>query len=223
MDRISGWYKRKSHAFLWIIGILLCLLVNADSISLANAFWNDQVLRSAMVAAATKYVENPPKQETSSTGNTSAGQTTGKSHDAAQTSSATGGDRSTNAPPQNKSHSPSKDQSAPTVKKPGSQGGGQSKKDKKDKKDNSKAPAQTGNNSGAGGGTNGGSSSSAQGLKTGDTPFKRLDEVRKELTSVNIPLGWCWTLSGNQGEVERKMFSKLQPGEASTERCEGHV
>jgi hypothetical protein len=117
----------------------------------------------------------------------------------------------TNAPPQNKPQSPSKDQSAPTVKKPGSQGGGQSKKDKKD---NSKAPAQTGNNSGAGGGTNGGSSSSAQGLKTGDTPFNRLDEVRKELTSVNIPLGWCWTVSGNEGEVEKKCFPIFNPAKS---------
>ena len=38
MDRVSGWYKRKSHAALWVIGILVCLFVNADSITLANAF-----------------------------------------------------------------------------------------------------------------------------------------------------------------------------------------
>jgi hypothetical protein len=61
MTRISGWYKRKSHAYLWIFGILLCLALNADSISLSKSFWNDQMLRDAMVAAATDYVKNPPK------------------------------------------------------------------------------------------------------------------------------------------------------------------
>jgi hypothetical protein len=64
MTRISGWYKRKSHAYLWIFGILLCLALNADSISLSKSFWNDQTLRDAMVAAATEYVKNPPKDGT---------------------------------------------------------------------------------------------------------------------------------------------------------------
>ena len=58
MDRISGWYKRRSHAALWIIGALLCIFVNADSISLASAFWNDPTLRSAVVTAATEYVKD---------------------------------------------------------------------------------------------------------------------------------------------------------------------
>ncbi len=66
MNRISGWYKRSSHAALWIIGILLCLLVNADSISLANVFWNDQALRAAIVTAATEHVKSAPKEERTS-------------------------------------------------------------------------------------------------------------------------------------------------------------
>jgi hypothetical protein len=58
MDRISGWYKRKSNAWLWIIGSALCLLVNGDSISLSKLLWNDQALRTATVAAA-ESVKNP--------------------------------------------------------------------------------------------------------------------------------------------------------------------
>lgn len=58
MDRVSGWYKRKAHLCLWIIGIILCLVVNADSIKLGLAFWNDEALRTAIVGAATQYVKD---------------------------------------------------------------------------------------------------------------------------------------------------------------------
>ncbi|HMF64715.1 MAG TPA: hypothetical protein VK608_11560 [Edaphobacter sp.] len=61
MSRVSGWYKRKSHMTLWIIGVLLCLAFNADSIAIANAFWNDPTLRAATTEAAMEYVKNAPK------------------------------------------------------------------------------------------------------------------------------------------------------------------
>ena len=63
MDRVSGWYKRKSHMTLWIIGIVICLAFNADSIALGNAFWNDPTLRAAINEAATDYVKNAPSTE----------------------------------------------------------------------------------------------------------------------------------------------------------------
>jgi hypothetical protein len=63
MDRVSGWYKRKSHMTLWIIGIVICLAFNADSIALGNAFWNDPTLRAAINEAATEYVKNAPSTE----------------------------------------------------------------------------------------------------------------------------------------------------------------
>lgn len=75
MDRISGWYKRKAHAILWIIGAILCLLANADSISLANAFWTDPTLRAAMVTAANDYVKTHQTQSTPASGNASPGGT----------------------------------------------------------------------------------------------------------------------------------------------------
>jgi hypothetical protein len=63
MDRISGWYKRKSHMTLWIIGIVICFAFNADSIALGNAFWNDPTLRAAINEAATDYVKNAPSTD----------------------------------------------------------------------------------------------------------------------------------------------------------------
>lgn len=63
MDRVSGWYKRKAHAWIWIFGILLCLMLNADSISLSKRFWNDQALRDAVAAEATEYVKSTPQDK----------------------------------------------------------------------------------------------------------------------------------------------------------------
>jgi hypothetical protein len=116
MDRVSGWYKRTSNAWLWIIGGVLCLLMNADSISLAKVFWNDPALRAATVTAATEHVKNAAKEE------------------------------------QPKSTSP-------------------------------------------------GNAASA----TGDSMLKGLSDVKKDLTQINVPLGWCWKSGGDQ----KKCFPNL--------------
>ncbi len=121
MDRVSGWYKRTSHAWLWIIGGALCVLVNADSISLAKAFWNDPTLRAATVAAATEHVKNAPKP--AATNNTA-------------TTPASGG------------------------------------------------------------------SGSAQTTPSDDDAFKRLNDVKRELATADIPLGWCW----NDDKGQKKCF-----------------
>lgn len=65
MSRVSGWYKRKSHAWIWVFAILLCLALNADSITLSQKFWNDQTLREAVVKEATEYVQHAPAQSAS--------------------------------------------------------------------------------------------------------------------------------------------------------------
>jgi hypothetical protein len=61
MERVSGWYKRKSHVTMWVIGIVICLAFNADAISMGNAFWNDPTLRAAATEAATNYVRSARK------------------------------------------------------------------------------------------------------------------------------------------------------------------
>jgi hypothetical protein len=63
MERVSGWYKRKSHAWIWIFGVILCLLLNADSISLSKRFWNDQTLRDAVATEATEFVKSTPRDQ----------------------------------------------------------------------------------------------------------------------------------------------------------------
>jgi hypothetical protein len=63
MERVSGWYKRKSHAWIWIFGSILCLLLNADAITLSKRFWNDQTLRDAVTVQATEFVKSTPKEQ----------------------------------------------------------------------------------------------------------------------------------------------------------------
>lgn len=63
MERVSGWYKRKSHAWIWIIGVILCLLLNADAITLSKRFWSDQTLRDAVTVQATEFVKSTPKDQ----------------------------------------------------------------------------------------------------------------------------------------------------------------
>lgn len=63
MDRVSGWYKRKSHAWIWVFGAILCLLLNADAITQSKRFWNDQTLRDAISAEATEYIKSTPREQ----------------------------------------------------------------------------------------------------------------------------------------------------------------
>src|SRR5271155_335272 len=57
MDRVSGWYKRQSQFIILFIGAVLAVGLNADSVMLANAFWQDPTLRAATANAAAEYVK----------------------------------------------------------------------------------------------------------------------------------------------------------------------
>lgn len=59
MDRISAWYKNKSQAVLLILALLFSVIMNADSIQIARSLYNDNALRSAMVAQAQEYAKKP--------------------------------------------------------------------------------------------------------------------------------------------------------------------
>jgi hypothetical protein len=54
MDRVSGWYKRTSHAILVLIGLLLAIFFNIDSVRLYTGLSCSAALRSAAVIAAAK-------------------------------------------------------------------------------------------------------------------------------------------------------------------------
>lgn len=52
MDRVSGWYKRRVQKIVFVLGFLLVLFMNADSIAIFNNLVNDRPLRSSIVDAA---------------------------------------------------------------------------------------------------------------------------------------------------------------------------
>lgn len=60
MERVSGWYKRRLHA--WTIGIAVTLTValNVDSVQIARQFARDSALRSLIVAQAEQMAQQPP-------------------------------------------------------------------------------------------------------------------------------------------------------------------
>jgi hypothetical protein len=59
MERVSGWYKRRAQLFLFIIGLLVAVAVNADAIRTADVLWKDDGLRSGLVNELGTQNPNP--------------------------------------------------------------------------------------------------------------------------------------------------------------------
>jgi hypothetical protein len=59
MDRVSGWYKRNTQIWTFIIAVLLTVVANADTIMIAKRLWADPVLRSAVVEEAKVRAQKP--------------------------------------------------------------------------------------------------------------------------------------------------------------------
>jgi len=59
MDRVSGWYKRKAQRIIVVVGFLAAILINIDTIRIAQTLSNNTVLRKAVVAAAEAYAHAP--------------------------------------------------------------------------------------------------------------------------------------------------------------------
>lgn len=57
MDRVSGWYKRKSQAITFFVALLVAGGSNADTIEITKALSNDPALRQALVAVAQEYAK----------------------------------------------------------------------------------------------------------------------------------------------------------------------
>jgi hypothetical protein len=59
MDRVSGWYKRRTTVLMLALGCLVAAVVNADTVTIATALSNDSALRSAVVSAAEQRAATP--------------------------------------------------------------------------------------------------------------------------------------------------------------------
>jgi hypothetical protein len=58
MDRVSGWYKRRTAAVLFAVGLVLVVGLNADTLNVAKTLWTHSDIRSAVVSQAEKTVQS---------------------------------------------------------------------------------------------------------------------------------------------------------------------
>jgi hypothetical protein len=52
MDRVSGWYRRRTQLILFLIGIAAAIALNVDSLTIASRLTTDKALRAAIVETA---------------------------------------------------------------------------------------------------------------------------------------------------------------------------
>jgi hypothetical protein len=66
MDRLSGTYKRRAQIMAFIIGFILALILNVDSISVATSLWREPTLRQTIIAQAQSYTPPAASQDSTS-------------------------------------------------------------------------------------------------------------------------------------------------------------
>ncbi|TMD22621.1 MAG: hypothetical protein E6J04_21535, partial [Chloroflexi bacterium] len=59
MDRVSGWYRRRVQLIIFILGLLIVVGLNIDTLSIITTISNDTVIRSALVASAQGSASSP--------------------------------------------------------------------------------------------------------------------------------------------------------------------
>ena len=59
MARVSGWYKRKTQVILLVVGAILVLALNANTLTISNRLWSDQTVRAAVVEQASQAASQP--------------------------------------------------------------------------------------------------------------------------------------------------------------------
>ena len=63
MDRVAGWYKRRTTLVLFALGLVVAIVTNSDSFLVGRTLWNNPALRQATITAADQYVQahKPPE------------------------------------------------------------------------------------------------------------------------------------------------------------------
>lgn len=60
MDRITGWYKRSVRRYLFLIGLMVAIAANVNSIHLFNELYHNTQLRASTVKAVDSFIESHP-------------------------------------------------------------------------------------------------------------------------------------------------------------------
>lgn len=56
-ERLNGWYKRQAQKMSFVIGIGLAVVLNADTVALAQTLWREPLIRQVLVAQANAFLE----------------------------------------------------------------------------------------------------------------------------------------------------------------------
>jgi hypothetical protein len=59
MARVSGWYKRKTQIILLVIGVVVAIAINANTLTMGERLWKDPAVRGAVVGQATSVSDSP--------------------------------------------------------------------------------------------------------------------------------------------------------------------
>ena len=59
MDRVSGWYKRHTQIWIWILAACVTLALDADTVQIFKVLWKNQGVRSAVVESAKARLQAP--------------------------------------------------------------------------------------------------------------------------------------------------------------------
>jgi len=54
MARVSGWYKRKAQWILAVLGVIIAIGLNANTLTMGERLWKDPAVRNAVVGQATR-------------------------------------------------------------------------------------------------------------------------------------------------------------------------
>jgi len=63
MQRVSGWYKRKTQAVHVLLAVMVTMVINVDSVLVVNALSQNQALRDSVVAEAQAFAKQEPKPQ----------------------------------------------------------------------------------------------------------------------------------------------------------------
>jgi hypothetical protein len=67
MDRVSGWYKRKTQIILIVLAAVIAVGTNTDSVLVGQTLWNSPALRDATAKAGEQFVQNYKDDKNQST------------------------------------------------------------------------------------------------------------------------------------------------------------
>lgn len=62
MDRVSGWYKRRTQIALFLIAMLFAGVLNVDTVRIVDRLLTDPSLRNSLVSTAQEYARNGAAQ-----------------------------------------------------------------------------------------------------------------------------------------------------------------